>query len=190
MVGDTSMDEILPQLNKRFGKWKENRKAVPQKNLAVVALPDASKVYIIHRRDEFRASRLLQERVFANPKIEVIWNKVVTEIKGAPAGVTELALKDTATGDASALPVGGIFVFIGFTPNSWLIKDHYEHDDAGYVVTDSTMQTSNPGLYAAGDLRVQVTRQITTAVGDATTAVIAIEKFLKERTQELVREPA
>jgi thioredoxin reductase (NADPH) len=150
----------------------------------------ASKVYIIHRRDEFRASRLLQERVFANPKIEVIWNKVVTEIKGAPAGVTELALQDTATGDASVLPVGGIFVFIGFTPNSWLIKDHYEHDDAGYVITDSTMQTSISGLYAAGDLRVQVTRQITTAVGDATTAVIAIEKFLKERTQELVREPA
>ena len=107
-----------------------------------------------------------------------------------PAGVTELALADTVTGDASALPVGGVFVFIGFTPNSWLIKDHYEHDDAGYVITDSTMQTSIPGLYAAGDLRVQVTRQITTAVGDATTAVIAIEKYLKERAQEPVQEPA
>ena len=86
--------------------------------------------------------------------------------------------------------VGGVFVFIGFTPNSWLIKDHYEHDAAGYVITDSTMQTSIPGLYAAGDLRVQVTRQITTAVGDATTAVIAIEKYLKERAQEPVQEPA
>ncbi len=73
----------------------------------------ASKVYLIHRRDEFRASKLLQKRVFDNPKIEVIWNKVVTEIKGKPAGVTELALEDTVTGDASALPVGGVFVFIG-----------------------------------------------------------------------------
>jgi thioredoxin reductase (NADPH) len=150
----------------------------------------ASKVYIIHRRDEFRASKLLQQRVFANPKIEVIWHKVVTEIRGKPAGVNELALEDTATGEASALAVGGIFVFIGFTPNSWLIKDHYQHDAAGYVITDSTMQTSIPGLYAAGDLRVQVTRQITTAVGDATTAVIAIEKYLKERVQEPVQEPA
>ena len=97
--------------------------------------------------------------------------------------------KDTTTDDTSTLPVGGVFVFIGFTPNSWLIKDHYEHDTAGYVITDSSMQTSIPGLFAAGDLRVQVTRQITTAVGDATTAVIAIEKYLKERTQEPVREP-
>jgi thioredoxin reductase (NADPH) len=148
----------------------------------------ASKVYIIHRRDELRASRLLQQRVFANPKIEMVWNKVVTEIEGAPSGVTQLALEDTVTGETSSLPVGGVFVFIGFTPNSWLIKDHYEHDAAGYVVTDMSMQTSIPGLYAAGDLRVQVTRQITTAVGDATTAVIAIEKYLKERAQESVVE--
>ena len=148
----------------------------------------ASKVYIIHRRDEFRASRILQERAFANPKIEVIWNKVVTEIKGGPRGVTDLALRDTVAGESSTLHIGGVFIFIGFTPNSWLVTDHYEHDEAGYVVTDSTMRTSIPGLYAAGDLRVQVTRQITTAVGDATTAVIAIEKFLKERAQEGVKE--
>jgi len=148
----------------------------------------ASKVYIVHRRDEFRASKLLQQRVFDNPKIEVIWNKVVTSIEGGPQGVNGLALEDTVSGEASTLPVGGVFVFIGFTPNSWLIKDHYEHDEAGYVITDSSMQTSVPGLFAAGDLRVQVTRQITTAVGDATTAVIAIEKYLKERAQSGVAE--
>ena len=148
----------------------------------------ASKVLIIHRRDEFRASKLLQQRVFDNPKIEVIWNKVVTSIEGGPPGVNALALEDTVSGETSTLPVGGVFVFIGFTPNSWLIKDHYEHDDAGYVITDSSMQTSIPGLFAAGDLRVQVTRQITTAVGDATTAVIAIEKYLKERAQSGVAE--
>ncbi|MEE8061142.1 MAG: thioredoxin-disulfide reductase [Gemmatimonadales bacterium] len=150
----------------------------------------ASKVYIIHRRDEFRASKLLQKRAFANPKIEVIWNKVVKSIGGGPKGVNELSLQDTATGEASTLPVGGVFIFIGFTPNGWLIKDHYEHDEAGYIITDASMQTSIPGLYAAGDLRVQVTRQITTAVGDATTAVIAIEKYLKERVQSVVAETA
>jgi len=149
-----------------------------------------SKVYLVHRRDELRASRMLQERVFANPKIEVVWNKVVTEIEGGPGGVTGLALEDTVTAETSTLPVGGVFIFIGFTPNSWLIKDHYQHDESGYVITDSSMHTSVPGLYAAGDLRVQVTRQITTAVGDATTAVIAIEKFLKERSQQEAQEPA
>jgi len=148
----------------------------------------ASKVYLLHRRDELRASRLLQERVFANPKIEVMWNTVVKEIEGGPSGVRQLAIENTVTGEAGSLPVGGVFVFIGFTPNSWLIKDHYEHDAAGYVITDMSMQTSIPGLYAAGDLRVQVTRQITTAVGDATTAVIAIEKYLKERAQAGVPE--
>lgn len=143
----------------------------------------ASKVYVIHRRDEFRASRLLQERLFANPKIEVVWNKVVREIRGGPQGATELALEDTVSGEASTLPIGGVFVFIGFTPNTGLVRGHFDHDPSGYIMTDTNMQTSIPGLYAAGDLRIQVTRQITTAVGDATTAVIAIEKFLKERAQ-------
>jgi len=144
----------------------------------------ASKVYLIHRRDELRASKLLQERLFANPKIEVVWNKVVSQIVGEPKGVTHLALQDSQTGESSTLDVGGVFVFVGFTPNTHLIKDHFEHDVSGYAITDDSMQTSIPGLYAAGDLRVQVTRQITTAVGDATTAVIAIEKFLAQRAQQ------
>ena len=141
----------------------------------------AEKVYIIHRRDEFRASQLIQKRAFKNPKIEVIWNKVVEEIEGDPRGVTKLQLKDTATGEASSLDVGGVFIFVGFTPNSGLIKGHYEHDRGGYIITDRHMMTSIPGLFAAGDLRVQLTRQITTAVGDATTAAIAVEKYLAER---------
>jgi thioredoxin reductase (NADPH) len=141
----------------------------------------ASKVYIIHRRDQFRASPILQKRIFENPKIEVIWNKVVEEIEGGPTGVTTLRLKDTATEEVSRLPVGGVFVFIGFKPNSGIIRDHVNHDSAGYLITDAQMRTSIPGLYAAGDLRQQLTRQITTAVGDATTAAIAVEKFLTER---------
>jgi thioredoxin reductase (NADPH) len=140
----------------------------------------AEKVYIIHRRDELRASPIIQKRAFKNPKIEVIWNKVVEEIEGEPKGVTQLRLKDTVTGERSTMPVGGVFIFIGFTPNSGLIKGHFDHDENGYIITDNHMMTSIPGLFAAGDLRVQLVRQITTAVGDATTAAIAVEKYLAE----------
>jgi thioredoxin reductase (NADPH) len=146
----------------------------------------AAKVYIVHRRDEFRASRLLQERLFANPKIEVIWNKQVLELKGDASGLKQLQLADTVTGAHSTLPVTGCFIFIGFTPNSGLIKEHFTHDAAGYVITDDRMMTSIPGLFAAGDLRVQLTRQITTAVGDATTAAIAVEKYLAARRAQAV----
>ena len=140
----------------------------------------AKKVYIIHRRDTLRASQILQRRAFQNPKIEVIWNKVVDEVVGDQKGVSQLRLTDTGTGAESTLDVGGVFIFVGFTPNSGLIKGHYEHDASGYIVTDANMQTSIPGLFAAGDLRVQLTRQITTAVGDATTAALAVEKYLAE----------
>jgi thioredoxin reductase (NADPH) len=143
----------------------------------------ADKIYLVHRRDELRASKILQERLFKNPKIEVIWNKVAEEIVGEPSGVKHLVLQDTVTGERSTLDVTGVFIFIGFTPNSGLIKEHFDHDAGGYVVTDDHMMTSIPGLFAAGDLRVQLTRQITTAVGDATTAAIAVEKFLTERRQ-------
>ena len=90
-------------------------------------------------------------------------------------------MKDTVTGDIGTLEVTGVFIFVGFTPNSGLVKEHYDHDESGYVITDTHMMTSIPGLFAAGDLRVQLTRQITTAAGDATTAAIAVEKYLSER---------
>jgi thioredoxin reductase (NADPH) len=141
----------------------------------------ASKVYLVHRRDKLRASRILQDRLFANPKIEVIWNRKVNAMVGGPGGLQHLELEDAVTGAASTLPVTGCFVFVGFRPNSGLIKGHFKHDAAGYVVTDDRMMTSIPGLFAAGDLRVQLTRQVTTAVGDATTAAIAVEKYLAER---------
>lgn len=145
----------------------------------------ASKVYLIHRRDELRASKVLQERLFANPKIEIIWNRQVLEIEGREqAGmreVTALRLKDTVTGAESKLDAAACFVFIGFRPNTGLIREHFKHDASGYVVTDDRMMTSVPGLFAAGDLRAQLTRQVTTAVGDATTAAIAVEKYLADR---------
>jgi len=138
----------------------------------------ASKVYIVHRRDQLRASKILQQRVFANPKIEMIWNKRVMEIKGTGQAVDHLLLADAITGDPVRLRVGGVFIFIGFKPNTGVIEGHVKHDAAGYLITDEKMMTSIPGLFAAGDVRSQVTRQITTAVGDATTAAIAVEKYL------------
>ncbi len=143
----------------------------------------AEKVYLIHRRSQFRGSAILQDRAFKHPKIEIIRNKVVDEIEGGPSGATSIKLTDTVSGETSDLAVTGVFIFIGFTPNSGLIKGHFDHDESGYVVTDWNMMTSIQGLFAAGDLRVQLTRQITTAVGDATTAAIAVEKYLSERKE-------
>ncbi len=141
----------------------------------------ASKVYVIHRRMEFRASKILQERLFANPKIEVLYNRRVTEFTGGPSGLKTVEMVDSETGTPSTLEAGGAFIFIGFLPNTGLVKEHFKHDPAGYMITDDRMMTSIPGLFAAGDVRAQLTRQITTAVGDATTAAIAVEKYLKER---------
>ena len=138
----------------------------------------ASKVYIVHRRDQLRASKILQQRAFANPKIEMVWNKRVLEIVGDGAGVKHLELEDTVTGAASQLPVNGVFVFIGFKPNTGIVEGHAKHDANGYFVTDERMMTSIAGLFAAGDVRSQLTRQITTAVGDGTTAAVAVEKYL------------
>lgn len=140
----------------------------------------ANKVYLIHRRDELRASKILQRRVFENPKIEPIWNSVVERVDADDAGlVAKLRLRDLNTNAARDLAVTGMFVFIGFRPNTGIIDGHVDHDAMGYLVTDPNMQTSIPGLFAAGDVRAQLTRQVTTAVGDATTAAIAAEKYLK-----------
>ena len=140
----------------------------------------ASKVYIIHRRDEFRASPIIQKKVFENPKIEVIWNRVVERVEGANNAVKYLVLKNTESGETSNLAVGGLFVFIGFRPNTGVVKGHFKHDAAGYMLTDERMMTDIRGLFAAGDVRAQLTRQVTTAVGDATTAAIAAAKYVDE----------
>lgn len=144
----------------------------------------ADKVYVIHRRESFRASRILQKRLFANPKIEVIWNTVAEEVLGDEQGLMKgLRVRDVVTDQARTLDATGCFVFVGFHPNTGIIDGHFDHDDMGYVKTDTIMQTSIPGLFAAGDLRSQLTRQVTTAVGDATTAAIAVEKYLKSRRE-------
>jgi thioredoxin reductase (NADPH) len=142
----------------------------------------AEKVYLIHRRNKFRASKILQQRVFENARIEVVWDTVVEEIHGDAAGLMQsITMFNTATNTRSSLAATGIFIFIGFIPNTGIIDGHAEHDALRYLITDSNMMTSIPGLFAAGDVRAQLTRQVTTAVGDATTALIAAEKYLTAR---------
>jgi thioredoxin reductase (NADPH) len=140
----------------------------------------ASQVHIVHRRHEFRASKIIQQRVFANPRIEVVWDSVVERIEGDGGAVRHLALKNVKTGATSRLPVGGVFVFVGFKPNTGVVKGHFTHDEGGYFITDSNTMSSIPGLFAAGDVRAQLTRQVTTAVGDATTAAMAVSKYLDQ----------
>ena len=110
----------------------------------------------------------------------MIWDTVVDEITGDEKGVNGLKLRNVRTGEQSDLPVTGVFIYIGFTPNSQFLGEHVEHDEAGYLVTDRDMRSSIPGLFVAGDIRSQLVKQITTAVGDATTAVFSVEKYLKE----------
>lgn len=140
----------------------------------------AERVYLVHRRDELRASKILQKRLFDNPKIEMIWDTVVTDIQGDDQGlVHNLRLRNVRTSAERNLAATGIFIFVGFRPNTGIVEGHFAHDDMGYITTDVNMHTSIPGLFAAGDLRSQLVRQVTTAVGDATTAAIAAEKYLK-----------
>ncbi len=138
-----------------------------------------SKVPIIHRRDQLRAQKIIQERAFNEEKIEFVWDTVVEEIVGDGREVKHLKLKNLKTGESRQMDVGGVFIFIGFTPNSGLVREHLDQDENGYYLTDHTMQTNIKGIYAVGDVRTQVARQLTTAVGDATTAAIAAEKYIE-----------
>jgi thioredoxin reductase (NADPH) len=140
----------------------------------------ASKVTIIHRREEFRAQPILLDEARHHEKVEFVLNTVVESIEGDQR-VTHLRLRDVVTGAESTLDVGGVFIFIGFIPNTQMVDRHVDHDPGGYYTTDPmTMMTSVPGIFAAGDVRAQLTRQVTTAVGDATTATIAANKWVEE----------
>jgi thioredoxin reductase (NADPH) len=143
----------------------------------------ASKVYIIHRRDKFRAQAIAVAAAKANPKVEFILDSVVEEIVGVDNKVKQLKLRNLKTDAKSEIEVGAVFPFVGFLPNSNIFRDHVEHDELGYLHTDMNMATNVEGIYAAGDVRHQLTKQITTAVGDGTTAVVAVTKLLEERQQ-------
>ncbi len=140
----------------------------------------ASKVYLIHRRDRFRAVKVLQDRVSKNEKIEPILNKVVEAIKGSQF-VEYVVLKDTVSGEVTNLDVDGVFVFIGNEPNVKPVLHLVDSTPQGYVITDEEMATSTPGLFAAGDVRAKSLRQVVTAVSDGAIAAMSATKYLEER---------
>lgn len=139
----------------------------------------ARKVHIIHRRDELRADRILQERAFASPSIDFTWDTVVDAIKGN-GQVERLLLRNVKTNETWDMPVGAVFIFIGQTPNSHLLKGLVDMDEGGHALVDLDMRTSLPGLFVAGDLRTRAARQLVSAAGDGATAAIAAEKYLAE----------
>lgn len=138
----------------------------------------ARKVYLVHRRDELRAVKLLQERAFASEKIEFIWNSIPIGITGS-TGVEGIELKNVQTNQETLLKVDGVFIFIGYDPNNELIQNQLDLDEYGFVLTDNDMQTSIPGVFAAGDIRSKMLRQVVTAVGEGATAAYAAEKHIE-----------
>jgi thioredoxin reductase (NADPH) len=137
------------------------------------------KVYIIHRRGEWRAQKLLQERALANPKIHPIWNSTVEDIGGSDK-VEWIRVRNVETGEESKLEIGGVFIYVGFMPNSTIFGPEFKKDAGGFLVTDDKMETAVPGIYVAGDVRSQYVRQISNAVGDATTAAVAATRYIEE----------
>jgi len=137
-----------------------------------------SKVHVVHRRDKLRATRVLQERALSHQKIEFIWDSIPVKILGEK-GVEGIELKNVKTQNVFRKNVQGVFVFIGTLPNTDLVKGLTRLDANGFVVTDDNMQTSVPGVFAAGDIRSKMFRQISTAVGEGATASYAIEKYLE-----------
>jgi thioredoxin reductase (NADPH) len=140
----------------------------------------ASKVTIVHRRDEFRASKVMQDRVFANPTIEVVWDSVLEEIVGEQA-VTGVVVRNVKTGERSTLSTDGVFMAIGHDPTTSLFGDQLETDAEGYlVVREPTTETNVPGVFAAGDVTDHTYRQAVTAAGQGCKAAIDAERFLGE----------
>lgn len=140
----------------------------------------ASKVHIIHRRDSFRASKIMQDRVMKNPKINVIWNKEITEVLGDGKQITGVKMIDTANGAQSEMALGGLFIAIGHKPNTDLFKGILDCDENGYLITKpGTTYTKIPGVFAAGDVQDHVYRQAITAAGTGCMASIDSERWLE-----------
>ncbi len=136
------------------------------------------KVYIIHRRDQLRAQKIIQDRAFKNDKVEIVWDSVIEKINGKDK-VESVTIKNVKTGEVRDLAVGAVFPFIGFIPNSDILKGQVEIDDAGYIITNQRMETNIKGIWAIGDVRQQLCKQITNAVGDGTTAAVAADKYIE-----------
>jgi len=139
----------------------------------------ASKVYLVHRRDKLRATSVLQERILANPKVEVVWSSVAEEVVSDNRGVAGLKVQNKVTGKAALLAVEGVFFAIGVIPKARFLADILTLNEEGYILTDNECRTSLPGIFAAGDVRSKILKQIATAVGDGAVAAIAVERYLE-----------
>lgn len=139
------------------------------------------KVYIAHRRDALRASMILQQRIFSECKIEMLWNTIVTEIRADSEGVNGVQLKDTQESTTKELAVNGAFIFIGFVPNNELVPAGIKMTTEGYVVTDRKCETNIPGIFAIGDLMEKYARQIITAAADGCTAALAAAHYVEAK---------
>ncbi len=138
-----------------------------------------AKVNVVHRREELRAAKILQERAFADKKINIVWNSIATEILGSQK-VEGVMLKDVKTDKKTLLPADGVFLAVGFTPHTEIAKGLVETDDKGYIITDDDMAASREGLFAAGDCRKKLLRQFVTACGDGATAAFAAQKYIEK----------
>jgi len=138
----------------------------------------AKKVYVVHRRDKLRAEKILQERAFSIPTIEFIWDSVVTEIKGRKT-VEAVTIKNLKTGNIFTKKIDGVFIFIGTKPNTAFVKDIITLDENGYIITNEDMETNQPGIFAAGDIRAKTVRQVATAVGDGAIAGSSVQKYIE-----------
>jgi thioredoxin reductase (NADPH) len=144
------------------------------------------RVYLVHRRDAFRGSRILQQRVLAECGIEVLWNTVVTAIKSDEQGVCAVSLKDTKTGEPRELATDGVFIFVGFSPNNQLVPAGVKANANGYVVTDEKCETSIPGIFAIGDLRQKYANQIVIAASDGCIAALAAAHYVEMKKASTV----
>jgi thioredoxin reductase (NADPH) len=138
----------------------------------------ASKVYLIHRRDQLRAGQVLQQRAFAEPKIKLVWDTVVEAVDGDQM-LQSLKLRNVKTEEASTLDVAGLFVAVGLTPNSRPFATVLNISETGHIITDGVLATSVPGIFAAGDIRTNSPRQIAGAVGDGATAALSVFRYLR-----------
>ena len=143
----------------------------------------AEKVYVIHRRDELRAQYIIQQRAFKNPKMEFIWDTVLQEIKGETK-VSELEVYNRKTDKLSFLKVDGVFIYVGILPNTALLESRLNLDSSGFVITDEHMHTNIPGIFAAGDIRSKVLRQVVTAASDGAIAAWSAEKWIAEHEEQ------
>jgi len=139
----------------------------------------AKKVILIHRRDELRATRILQERAFANDKIEILWDSIVTSVSGGLMNLDTVNVENVKTGETQKLSVDGCFIWVGIQPNASFLGDAVKIDEYGFVITDQNMETSVPGVFAAGDGRLTPLRQIATAVGDGAIAAFMAEHYIE-----------